>query len=139
MLLELAIRNFVLIEEATLEFAPGLTVLTGETGAGKTLLTQALGLLLGERAVEGLVGPAAEEAVIQAVLEPPQRRWADATELAALWGADAAGGLIVTRRLAAGGRNRCFLNGTAVNVATLGRALTGLVAFTGQQEHRRLL
>ncbi len=85
MLLELSIRNFVLIEEATLELAPGFTVLTGETGAGKTLLTQALGLLLGERAVEGLVAPAAEEAIIQAVLDPPQHQWAEARSWRPCW------------------------------------------------------
>ena len=66
MLASLTIRNFVLIEDATLEFGPGLAVLTGETGAGKTLLTRALGLLMGERAEDGLVGGAAEEAYIQA-------------------------------------------------------------------------
>jgi DNA repair protein RecN (Recombination protein N) len=67
MLASLSIRNFVLKEDATLEFDPGLTVLTGETGAGKTLLTRALGLLLGERAEDGLVGTAGDEAVIEAV------------------------------------------------------------------------
>ena len=66
MLASLTIRNFVLIEDAVLEFDPGLNVLTGETGAGKTLLTRALGLLMGERAEDGLVGRTSPEAVIQA-------------------------------------------------------------------------
>ncbi len=69
MLASLAIRNFVLIEDATLEFSEGLTALTGETGAGKTLLTKALGLLMGERSEEGLVGNAGDETLIQAVFD----------------------------------------------------------------------
>ena len=73
MLVSLSIRNFVLIEDAVLEFGDGLTVLTGETGAGKTLLTRALGLLMGERAEDGLVGAAGEEAVIEAVFDGRSR------------------------------------------------------------------
>ena len=69
MLSSLAIRNFVLIEDATLEFSDGLTALTGETGAGKTLLTKALGLLMGERSEDGLVGTAGDEALIQAIFD----------------------------------------------------------------------
>ena len=69
MLISLSIKDYVLIEDASLELGPGLTVLSGETGAGKTLLTQALGLLLGERAAEGLVSERSEEALIQGVFE----------------------------------------------------------------------
>ncbi len=69
MLISLSVRDFVLIDDAILELAPGLTVLSGETGAGKTLLTQALGLLLGERAGEGLVREPADEALIQGVFD----------------------------------------------------------------------
>jgi DNA repair protein RecN (Recombination protein N) len=139
MLVTLGIRNFVLIEDASLEFGPGLTALTGETGAGKTLLTQALGLMLGERAGEGLVGGAGEEALLQAVFDlgdcearnvPP--------ELVELAGVEA-GELIASRRLHRSGRNRCYLNGAAVSLSALGDALGGLVAFSGQHEHRRLL
>ena len=68
MLASLTIRNFVLIEDAVWSSA-GLNVLTGETGAGKTLLTRALGLLMGERAEEGLVGRPAAEALIQAIFD----------------------------------------------------------------------
>lgn len=141
MLLSLAIKNFVLIEKAEIEFAPGFTVLTGETGAGKTLLTQALGLLLGERAGEGLVGSSGDEAMIQAVLELPEGHPAPGeglVELAEMVEVGEGGELIATRRLSSSGRNRCFLNGVAVNLTSLGRMLGGLVAFTGQQEHRRL-
>lgn len=139
MLESLLIKNFVLIEDASLEFAPGLTVLTGETGAGKTLLTQALGLLLGERATEDLLGPRGDESLIQAIfnLSEDQRTGSDGTlgELTL----DTDGELVAGRRLGAGGRGRCFLNGMVVPREVLGEALGGLLAFTAQQEHRRLL
>lgn len=80
MLTSLLIKNFVLIEDASLDLAPGLTVLTGETGAGKTLLTQALGLLLGERAADDLLGPGGDEAVIQAVFDLPEEHMGTAPE-----------------------------------------------------------
>ena len=139
MLVSLGIRNFVLIEDASLEFGPGLTALTGETGAGKTLLTQALGLLLGERAADGLVGGAGEEAFLQAVFDLGEREARSVpSDLAELAGVEA-GELIASRRLHQSGRNRCYLNGAAVSLTALGEALGGLVAFSGQHEHRRLL
>ena len=139
MLVSLTIRNFVLIEDAVLEFAPGLTILTGETGAGKTLLTNALGLLVGERSQEGLVGQAADEALIQAVFHLTEPELADVpaslSELVPL----APGEVIVTRRLSRQGRNRCFINDTAVTVTTLGDLVGTLLSFAGQHEYRRLL
>ena len=139
MLTSLSIRNFVLIEDAVLECGPGLTVLTGETGAGKTLLTQALGLLRGERAADGLVGEAGDEALIQAVFDVTEQ------EVAGLPGAIVEllgvgpGQVIATRRLHRTGKNRCFVDGVAVTLADLGALIAGLVSFSGQHEHRRLL
>ncbi len=139
MLSSLTIRNFVLIEDAVLDFDPGLTVLTGETGAGKTLLTRALGLLVGERAEEGLVGQAGEEAAIQAVFDLDGSEVAEFSEdLAALVGAEGEQ-IIITRRLSRQGRNRCFINDTAVTLLTLGEVVAGLLSFAGQHEYRRLL
>ena len=139
MLVSLTIRNFVLIEDAVLEFAPGLTILTGETGAGKTLLTNALGLLVGERSQEGLVGQAGDEALIQAVFHLSEPELADVppsvSELVPLL----PGEVIVTRRLSKQGRNRCFVNDTAVTVTTLGDLVGTLLSFAGQHEYRRLL
>ena len=140
MLSSLTIRNFVLIEDAVLEFSPGLNVLTGETGAGKTLLTKALGLLMGERAEEGLVGSGASDASIQAIFElgddevrelPPEVR--------ELVGGVEPGPFIVGRRLGKEGRNRCFINDTAVTLGAMGGAVAGLLSFAGQHEYRRLL
>lgn len=139
MLVSLSIKNFVLIEDAVLDLADGLTVLTGETGAGKTLLTQALSLLLGDRASEGLVAEGADEAVIQGVFELSEEYVAglapEVVDLAAL----GAGELVVTRRLNRSGRNKCFLNAVAVPLGALSEVVGELVSFSGQHEHRRLL
>ena len=72
MLRRLKIENLVLIREAELEFGPGLNALTGETGAGKTIFAQAIGLLLGQKGDVSAVGPAAEEAYVEAELELPE-------------------------------------------------------------------
>jgi DNA repair protein RecN (Recombination protein N) len=139
-LASLAIRNFVLIEDAVLEFRPGLNVLTGETGAGKTLLTRALGLLIGERAEEGLVGQAAPEALIQAVFELTAAEVADIPQQAReLVGDIGPGEMIVTRRLGREGRNRCYINDTGVTLNVLGSVAAVLLSFAGQHEYRRLL
>jgi DNA repair protein RecN (Recombination protein N) len=140
MLASLSIRNFVLIEDATLEFSDGLTALTGETGAGKTLLTKALGLLMGERSEEGLVGTAGDEALIQAVfdLDAAQLDQVPA-DLRELVGLDGPGEVIVTRRLGKSGRNRCYVNDSAVTLAAMATLVGGLLSFAGQHEYRRLL
>ncbi len=139
MLVSLSIKDFVLIEDATLDLAGGLTVLTGETGAGKTLLTQALSLLLGDRASEGLVAEGADEALIQGVFELSEEYVAalqpEVVDLAGLRG----GELVVTRRLNRSGRNKCFLNAVAVPLGALSEVVGDLVSFSGQHEHRRLL
>ncbi len=139
MLTSLSIRNFVLIEDAILECGPGLTVLTGETGAGKTLLTQALGLLRGERAADGLVGEAGDEALIQAVFEVTEQDLAGLPPATVDLLGVHSGQVIATRRLHRTGKNRCFVDGVAVTLADLGTLIAGLVSFSGQHEHRRLL
>jgi DNA repair protein RecN (Recombination protein N) len=140
LLVSLAIRNFVLIEDATLEFEPGLNALTGETGAGKTLLTRALGLLMGERAEDGLVGEASTEALIQAIFELTDAEVADIpTEVRTLVGGVEPGELLVSRRLGKEGRNRCYVNDTAVTLSAIGTVVGGLLSFAGQHEYRRLL
>jgi len=136
----LLIRNFVLIEDAVLDFGPGLTVLTGETGAGKTLLTRALGLLMGERAEEGLVGTAGDEALIQAVFTLEAEDLAELSpELREMAGLQQSGELIITRRLGPGGRNRCYVNETAVTLTTMAAVAGAFLSFAGQHEYRRLL
>jgi len=140
LLASLTIRNFVLIEDAVLEFKPGLNVLTGETGAGKTLLTRALGLLMGERAEDGLVGKVGSEALIQAVFDLDERDIEEIPpDVQELLGGVEAGEFIVSRRLGKQGRNRCFLNDTVVTLGAMGSAISGLLSFAGQHEYRRLL
>ncbi len=140
MLASLSIRNFVLIEDATLEFEDGLTALTGETGAGKTLLTKALGLLMGERAEEGLVGTAGGEALIQAVFDLDPGQFAQLPlDLRELAGIDEPGDLIISRRLGKAGKNRCYINDNSVTLAAMATVAGVLLSFAGQHEYRRLL
>jgi DNA repair protein RecN (Recombination protein N) len=134
-LLELRVENLLLIERAELRLGPGLTVLTGETGAGKTVLAHALDLLLGGRARPGIVRPGAAEAYVEGVFELPdglrvslgERLAPDAEEL------------VLARRVSAEGRTRAYLGGRSATVADLRDVGAELIAFYGQHEHRRLM
>ena len=134
MLHELRVENLLLIERAELRLAPGLNVLTGETGAGKTVLAHALDLLLGGRARSGIVRPGAAEAYVEGVFDLPDG-------LRALLGdrvAPDAEELVLARRVSSEGRTRAYLNGRSASVADLREAAEGLIAFYGQHEHRKL-
>ena len=134
MLHELRVENLLLIERAELRLAPGLNVLTGETGAGKTVLAHALDLLLGGKPRGGIVRPGASEAYVEGVFELTD-------ELRAALGErlpEDADELILARRVSAEGRTRAYLNGRSATVADLREASTALLAFYGQHEHRRL-
>ena len=134
MLLELRVENLLLIERAELRLGPGLNVLTGETGAGKTVLAHALDLLLGGRAKPGIVRPGAREAYVEGVFDLPaglrdelgERLPADAEEV------------VLARRVGADGRTRAYLGGRSAAVGDLREVAAGLIAFYGQHEHRRL-
>src|SRR5580693_4744990 len=106
MLQELRVENLLLIEQAQLRLAPGLNVLTGETGAGKTVLAHALDLLLGGRPRSGIVRPGAQEAYVEGVFELP-RTLPDA--LAERLAPDAEE-LVLARRVGVDGRTRAYLN-----------------------------
>jgi DNA repair protein RecN (Recombination protein N) len=134
MLQELRVENLLLIERAELRFSAGLNVLTGETGAGKTVLAHALDLLLGGRARQGIVRPGAAEAYVEGTFDLPEEM---PTELAERLSPDAAE-VVVARRVGADGRTKAYLNGRSANVSEL-RDLGGLLlSFYGQHEHRRL-
>ena len=137
MLSSLTIRDFAIIDRVTLELGPGLTVITGETGAGKSILISALNLVLGGRATTDVIRAGAEAATVEAVFDP-----GEAPELAARL-ADAGvaldGPLIVRRVLARNGRHRVYLNDTAVTLGTLAQVAGGLVDISGQHEHYSLL
>jgi DNA repair protein RecN (Recombination protein N) len=131
---ELRVENLLLIESAELRLSSGLNVLTGETGAGKTVLAHALDLLLGGRARPGIVRPGASEAYVEGVFD------LDVELRAALGerlGADCEE-LVLARRVGADGRTRALLGGRAATVADLRDVGSLLIAFYGQHEHRKL-
>ncbi len=134
MLLELRVENLLLIEQAQLRLAPGLNVLTGETGAGKTVLAHALDLLLGGRARTGIVRPGASEAYVEGVFELPRQLPAG---LAERLPADAQE-IVLARRVGKDGRTRASLNGRAATVGELRDLGGALMSFYGQHEHRKL-
>ncbi|HZS30574.1 MAG TPA: AAA family ATPase [Gaiellaceae bacterium] len=133
MLRRLRIENLVLIREAELELAPGLNAITGETGAGKTILAQALGLLLGAKGGDAYVGAAAEEAYVEAELDLPE----ELDELAELRPEDE-DALLVSRRVFADGRTRAYAWGRAAAREDVAAAVERVVAMSGQFEQRRL-
>ncbi|HXF31119.1 MAG TPA: DNA repair protein RecN [Solirubrobacterales bacterium] len=139
MLRELRIENLLLIERAELRLGPGLNAITGETGAGKTVLAHSLDLLMGGKAKAGIVRPGAEEAWVEGVFDLPGGLLED-PELAELaerlpGGAEE---VVLGRRVSAGGRTSAFVAGRAATAADL-KALGGrLLAFFGQHEHRKL-
>jgi DNA repair protein RecN (Recombination protein N) len=135
----LRIENLVLIREADLALAPGLNAITGETGAGKTILAQAIGLLLGARGDAGYVGPDGTEAYVEAELEPPAGFFED-EELAALaeLRPEDEEGLVLARRVFGDGRTRAYAWGRSAAREDLARAAERLIAMSGQFEQRRL-
>jgi DNA repair protein RecN (Recombination protein N) len=129
----LRIENLVLIREAELELAPGLNAITGETGAGKTILAQALGLLLGAKGDDSYVGAAGDEAYIEAELDLSD----ELEELAELRPEDE-DALVVARRVFADGRTRAYAWGRSSAREDVAAAVESVVAMSGQFEQRRL-
>ena len=139
MLRSLRIENFVLIREADLVFGPRLNAVTGETGAGKTILAQAIGLLLGAPGDAGYLGPGATEAYVEADFDLPEGILDD-EELATLaeLRPEAETGLVAARRVFADGRTRAYAWGRAVPREDLAAVVERLLAMSGQFEQRRL-
>ena len=139
MLRRLRIENLVLIREAELELGPGLNAITGETGAGKTILAQAIGLLLGTRGDLSLVGPEGEEAYVEAELDAPRGLLEeDGLEaLVELRPADEEG-LVLARRVFSDGRTRAYAWGRAAPRDDVAAVAERLIAMSGQFEQRRL-
>jgi DNA repair protein RecN (Recombination protein N) len=132
-LYELRVENLLLIERAELRLAPGLNMLTGETGAGKTLLAHALDLLLGGRARRGIVRPTAPEGYVEGVFAlPPALAGSDRVPT----GADE---VVLARRVWPDGRTRAYVCGRSATLADLHELGGQLLSFYGQHEHRRLM
>jgi DNA repair protein RecN (Recombination protein N) len=130
---ELRVENLLLMERAELRLAPGLNMLTGETGAGKTLLAHALDLLLGGKARRDIVRPGAAEAYVEGVFELPpaladsERLPSDAEEI------------VLARRVWPDGRTRAYVCGRSATQADLQELGSRLLSFYGQHEHRKLM
>ena len=139
MLRELRIENLLLIERAELRLGEGLNAITGETGAGKTVLAHALDLLLGGRARPQIVRPGAAEAWVEGVFALPDGLLAD-PELAEIADRlpDRAEEVVLGRRIGGSGRTSAFVAGRAASAADLQALGARLLAFYGQHEHRRL-
>jgi DNA repair protein RecN (Recombination protein N) len=139
MLRRLRIENLVLIHEADLALAPGLNAITGETGAGKTILAQAIGLLLGAKGDSAYIGPDGAEAYVEAELELPPGLL-DEEELASLaeLRPEDEEGLMLARRVFPDGRTRAYAWGRGAAREDLAAAGERLIAMSGQFEQRRL-
>ncbi len=138
MLIELRVQNFAVIRDLVVRPGPGLTVLSGETGAGKSVIVDALSLLVGERASADLVRDGEDRAVVEGVFELP-----DGSEIPAILaeqGIEPEDGLVILRReVAATGRSRAWVNGSPATAGLVGQLGRRLVDLHGQHEHQTLL
>jgi len=138
-LLEIRIENLLLIDRAELRLGPGLNSITGETGAGKTVLAHSLDLIMGGKARPNIVRPGADEAYVEGVFEMP-KGFLDDPELAEIAERlpEDAEEISLGRRVSAGGRTSAFIQGRSASAADLQAIGSRLLAFYGQHEHRRL-
>lgn len=139
MIEEIRITSLGVIEESVLELGPGLNVVTGETGAGKTMLVTALGLLLGARADAGAVRNGAKAARVEGIVAVADPTGEVARLTDELGGEIEDGSLVLARQLSSEGRSRAFLGGASVPVSALQGVADHLVAVHGQSDQHRLL
>ncbi len=135
MLLELGLENFILFERVSLCLSSGLTVLTGETGAGKSLLVQALKLILGARADLQQIRTGAKQALVQAVFEASPEVRGQLEDM----GISCDDELVIRRTVAQTGKGRIYVNGAIVSLQNLRQIVSGLVSLAGQHEYQELL
>ncbi|MBE0428354.1 MAG: DNA repair protein RecN [Thermoleophilia bacterium] len=136
MLSELRIENLAVISRADLVLSRGLNVITGETGAGKTILAHAISLILGTRAGGSLIRPGADEASVEAIFKVPPDFFSD---IGGVFDIPDDEELIVRRRLSREGHSRAYIGGRATTLAVLEQVTGRLLAFSAQHEHRRLM
>src|SRR5436305_12858994 len=138
MLTELRIKNFAIIESLTLRLAPGFNVLSGETGAGKSIIVGALGMLLGERANADMIRTGADRATVEGTFDVS--KGAALAKLLDERGFEVEDNVVVLKReVASAGRGRAWINGTAVSASVLADIGRLLVNLHGQHEAQTLL
>ena len=137
MLTDLSIKNIAIIDSLQLSFRPGLTVLTGETGAGKSIIIDAVGLIMGARAYSDLIRSGTEEAVVEAIFDisglPELRRQIEDA------GLESGNELLIKRSISRSGKNRIFINGGMATLALLADISRCLINIYGQHESQTLL
>jgi DNA repair protein RecN (Recombination protein N) len=136
MLQHLHIKNIALIEDLSIDFAPGLNVLTGETGAGKSIIVDSMNLVLGERADRDLIKTGRESALVEAVFDTDKPEF---SAVLAEYGFEGDDALIFSRELYASGKNICRVNGHLTTLSVLKELSDRLVDLHGQHEHQSLL
>jgi DNA repair protein RecN (Recombination protein N) len=132
-LAELRVENYVVMDAVSVEFEPGLNLLTGETGAGKSILVDALGMLLGDKASADVVRQGAEKAILAAVFQPESKRVAELLEQNGV-SYDASEPLILRREVAANGKGRVFINNQPATVSVLRQLAPHLAVVHAQNE-----
>jgi DNA repair protein RecN (Recombination protein N) len=137
MLSQLIIDNFAIISHLEIQFKPGLNVLSGETGAGKSIIINAVNLILGGRASADLIRTGADEARVEALFVIPEN--ASVKEILRELGLPSEDDLLIKRHLSREGRNRIMINGSMATLQTLSRIGIALMSISGQHEHQVLL
>src|SRR3954463_3346831 len=138
MLQSLTIKNIAVIDSAEIPFKPGLNILSGETGAGKSIVIEAISLLLGSRANTELVRSGCEEALVQGLFDISEIPWIKA-RMEKLGLESSSDELLVRRTIARSGRHRIHINGEAATLSILQQLCEGLVDLCGQHEHQSLI
>ena len=137
MLQELSIRNFAIIDDLHIHFSKGLTILTGETGAGKSIIIDAVNLLLGSRASSRLIRTGAETAELEALFEVVPK--SNIAEIMESNGYNSVEGLLIRRIISRNERHRIYINGRMATIQVLTLITENLASISGQYEHQRLL
>jgi DNA repair protein RecN (Recombination protein N) len=141
MLLELRIKNFAIIDELNLSFSKGLNILTGETGAGKSIILNAVHLLLGDKATEEWIRSSEEEASVEALFDISGNlgvREKIKDKIPHLQGSGAEDSLLIRRVISRSGRGKVFINGNLATLGVLSEVGEGLLSIYGQHEHQSL-
>lgn len=137
MLRELSIRNFAIIEDLQIRFSDGLTILSGETGAGKSIIVNAVNLVLGSRAATSLIRSGARQAEVEALFQIPAQ--SPAARGMSAGGYDPAHGLLIRRIISRRDQNRIYINGSPATIQLLTAITKNLASISGQHAHQGLL